>query len=317
MASRHSPILVFSTSDTFATETADYLRRVLENVGQTQSTETPQTVVELQKEDLQQPDGTQICFLYSSPETLFGQLFQQRVYDPAEFESQLQDWGKEAQKLLDLYRSDRSRAFLVETSQLRKNFAQGVAKLNMPDFDETVVAQPDWQQKEDPVLDVLMSDFVRAQPELRAICEELSASSHVLTSEKESGIPFQATQVLGRYHSQCKRAEDLEISNMLASKQNRLMIDELQQLDTGQQALSSELKEVRQRLAICEESKKRSQNQAELILKEAGSSSADEAKRYQQRIEALNNEIHRIMTSRSMKLTQPLRQLGNLLRGRR
>ncbi|NKX29587.1 hypothetical protein HGE68_06810 [Rhodobacteraceae bacterium R_SAG6] len=320
MASTVSHRIVITSSDLAATTTAEQVQRIMNAERHTTTSETLRTTETVTLENLDTAEDVEICFLYSAPETIIRNLFDRREGNAEALNGALEVWAEDAMRLLELYRPNRGRAILFETSHLQKFFALGVKKLNLNFTDEKAVSLPAWLEYVDPVLLAMVSAYVRDHSQIRTLYEELYASSQVLCDDHENSKVASMAAALSHYYTQQKSLTQLEESNALVTQQNQLMIEELQQLEHIGQTLSIEVKNTRQRLAISEEARKRGITNGKQTTgtmepaNELAPYLPDELTRQEEHIRYLEAEIHRIMTSRSMRMTQPLRKLGRFLR---
>lgn len=291
-----------------------------------------------------------LCVFYEDPIQSICAAMSARVDIPAS----LVEWANAARDVLVLHRRHRKRSMIFQIDHLQRYAAAGLARMGIEGDSQTLSDTQNSTIPLSPLQRILAQAILAEDQEAQLLYDELVASSQILSNEDappqtefalkayaELGVELDAREALKTQASDLEALRKIQISSeqdkaeiqakldamtqrsaRLAALQESMLSDMMklgQQIEAGNK-LSNDL-EIQ--LKAEEETKERiilERDQREMELKTI-------EKTLEQTLSALSNrdeelimaqkEIDRILRSRSMRLTQSLRKMANLLRGRR
>lgn len=294
------------------------------------------------------PDAT-FCLIYTAPsQHLAKELAVGRSLDSA-----VGQWQAQTEALLSLYRQNRTQCLIFEATHLQRFSGAGLTRLGLasgtmqrnPELD--IPVKP--ESPEALILARLAESHLQAQPDLTELTEELAASTVVLSNDVELETTLPTADVLAAFRAvqddQQAQMRDAQIEHDHALAELRETLQQIKtQADTAQAEMQLKLAQhqgardiLQQQNAVLlselRESTRQTVQQAQNIntLKDAQTRLTETHHKAQEshrreldhqaglhatQVHALEGEIARIMASRSVRLTAPLRRLMALL-GRR
>ncbi|MFT4742050.1 MAG: hypothetical protein ACI91Z_000021 [Yoonia sp.] len=315
-------------------------------------------------------DNAQLCLIYTRPEKHLAQALEQGT----SINAAAADWRAQMQFLLSLYRGQRARCLVIETDHLQRYWDLGLSRLNLlPKSKKAETKNPPTVSAPAPLLQLVARSHYEGKANLKALGDELAASSINLSNDTFEGPNLLAADALAYLRAESKKAENADAENrdQIAQRDKQLMelqdalhgrTDDLSQaqaklaeqadameslrveiadnavardfLAKKHSAIVSDIKDVteqngqlsRDLQAFKGDLLQRTKDLADLSAKIAErervygtelsdrQNALDELHRHKEEQERhLNDQIHRIMSSRSMRMTAPMRGLFRLL----
>lgn len=338
MNTKTSPLLIWATSDPHAGSCARALEDV--QVGRVQvfpSTDALRGVID------QHPDAT-ICLIYTAPARHLAHALDQ----DATLEQAVANWQTDTTALLSIHRQNRAHCTLLESGHLQRFSKTALTRLGLPDTAELAIPTIEPAG----AITVLMADtHLRNIPTLTNLAEEQAASSTILSNDAilEEPVATQAALLAQRTQRMQAAEQDkaitrlqAEIDTLLGEVEKGRKASESAELDKAQHA--ADITALELRLAETKGARDILQNQSSVLLSELRVATEQSLQQTQEidrlnrdlghqlhlheeqarkiaeieadrdmRIHGLEAEIGRIMTSRSMRLTAPLRSLLRIM----
>ncbi|MDU8930026.1 hypothetical protein RXV86_21785 [Alisedimentitalea sp. MJ-SS2] len=232
----------------------------------------------------------------------------------------VETWADQAAFLLGKQRRHRRRVTLVDADLVRNAPVEFLDWLKLEDSESFA---PDPAPEGDPVLLMIAELALQANPAAQSLAEELQAAS-VTFSETGLAAPALPEAALDRYV-----AEKATLQTALRARESEIAkLRESQSLLTGQNRtqnmelsrLGKELSQMETRLAQLNQGLDSYQVQVSTLQEKLRLSTDRLADKNQlldtlaEQLKQRQDEIDRIMQSRSMRLTAPIRRLGRLFR---
>ncbi|WP_204115911.1 hypothetical protein [Shimia biformata] len=228
----------------------------------------------------------------------------------------LRDWSAETEAMLGLFRRHRRLVHLVDAASARA-YPEALADLlelpgDLPDV-------PADGSGPDPLSLVLAEHSLRADLTASLLADELAASTPDLT---DGALPLPADPAAAFLSLQLSRSQLTEMTRRAETAETALNVQlrlteaatnemdrlqqRLEQVNAGLDSSQAQLDEVTTQLA-------RRDNQITALSGHQQTLRAQIRDREEERA-AIQAELDRVMASRSIRLTAPLRQLGDLVR---
>lgn len=263
-----------------------------------------------------------ILCLYTRAQTAVAERMQQGDSTAQAVET----WAEQAGFLLDEQRRHRRRVTLVDADLVREEPVEFTVWLNLEDADLV----PDHGPEGDPVLLMIADLALQANLSAKSLAEELQAASVSFSdlADETAALPEAALKRYGAEKATLQtalRVRETEISK-LRDRQSLLMgQNRAQNMELGR--MSSELSQMETRLAQLNQGLDSYQVQVTSLQEELKlgkdrladknqllETLAEQLRQTEDEVAGRNAEIERILNSRSMRLTAPIRRLGRLFR---
>lgn len=340
MQSNSLQLLLWATSDPDARAAADVVHRMTQATRrQTQLCNTSDVAQAALNDDA----DANLCLIYTAPEHHLA-----CTLDAGQtLEAAAAEWRVETEALLALYRQNRARCHVFETHHLQRFSKTALSRLGLPS-DPGIEIPGVWTSPDAPILRLLAQTHLQVHPDLATLAEELAASTTVLSNDMDLAQTLPLSEALSSVQAQRTCQQDQEAqTDALESKlaeQTQALEDASAGLATAeatQRRLQTELDSVRTDLARHQGMQDLLQQQNKIMLSEMREETrqsahlAQEIDRLKQDLAHLTEEraaertqmqadhekerhgfeaeIARIMASRSMRLTAPLRRLMALM----
>lgn len=287
-----------------------------------------------------------LCLIYTAPAAHLARILGND--DRADLEAATADWAAQAQHLCDLYRQNRQRCILFEAGALRRFSQTGFDRLGLAARAEPFCANLSTAVAPDaPMLMLAANAHLENCPRERSLALELMASTQPLSNADDAPLP--ATAALSATRAQ---AQALQVAQSLAQAQAQTIAelhaaralheethqkleaelrtahadreqlqDRLSQSDAARDLLhqqSTLLMDERRALAdaLARKSQDMEQQRQDhaAALQEMTATAAHDKAQFEDTRTELEHEIGRIMSSRSMRMTAPLRAILRVLR---
>lgn len=224
----------------------------------------------------------------------------------ATLEAAAAEWRAQATAILSAYRKNRTRCSLLECTHLQRFSNAAVSRLKLPNT-PTLSFKADPNSSEDILLwNFVARTYLNNTPALYDVAEELIASSVILSNDALLDAPLAAQEAVSALQAQHAKLAHQEAR---LAQQDAALAEAAVARDLLQQQSTALLAELR---ATADELAKRTQNLAQQKKAQQNKIAKLEADRDAQ-VHRLEAEIGRIMGSRSMRLTAPLRRVIELL----
>ena len=274
---------------------------------------------------------TSLCVLYTAPDLHLGRVIERSDEGAVTLEKAAELWDKEVRAVLNLHRQNRQRCLLFESSHFRRYSETALARLGLQGGQNSSL-DPDtiWDSLDLPVLTLVANTHLHNLPELRALNEELAASTQLLSNDEtltdtlptiEALRSLQA-QRMQRQESQSRHLDALQrLETELADKAAALKVLDNQNAATVTEKarLGAEIAALRSKMSETCGARDILLQQSKLMLAELREMTGENVRLTQDmehrraQVGALEAEIDRIMSSSSIRITGPLRYLGRLL----
>lgn len=273
------------------------------------------------------PDTT-YCLIYTAPQ----QHLARRLNADDILDNVVAQWRAETEALLAFYRQNRARCFIFEAAHLQRFSRMALARLGLASEQGLKVAthrvSPDTA-----LLRLVAQTCLQAQPELVDLTEELAASTLVLSNEADINTALPSSEALLALRTERERMAKQQNENIQLEAALSDLRHTLEEKDAQTAQVQAEHVTLQSQLARSQGAQDILQQQSTVLLAELrdatrqAAQTAQEVDRLTQdlaqqeaeraaQVQGFEAEIERIMASRSMRLTAPLRRLMALL-GRR
>ena len=242
------------------------------------------------------PSSPSVCLIYVRPEVCLQNALSVEMADVQarlqRVERALNEWCSLAQDFLDFHRSHRMSVHLYDADHLALYMSVAQTRLGLSTDRKGAASFGDYARPDascdDAILPLLARQAVANHPTAQALATALDTCaqqlSNTTTEPKEAGL----LEVLSRQQAQAKERQ------AMFEQQDRMSAD-LAGLEAQRMTLQKEVRTLRERLHS-------DRKAADTKLKWSWNE-----------IVMLRSELERVMGSRSMRLTSPLRWLGRLL----
>ena len=321
-----------------------YLQTVAEGAGTASHVKICRDAATVQAA-LKTQDTARVCLVYVAPELFLGQALQ----DEQDAARVLSDWADAARAMLSVHRQNRRRSLLFEATHLRRYLNVGLTRIRLQSRDP-MPDMPAGRQTAAPLLGLIAHGHLQNQPDIVALREELDVSAQLLSNDADLIPPLSYELALQNYHALRLRLAEAEQAGEEARNQTLAQREEIEALQaevaaaqTGQRQLQarydhlraeteSRLRESDRKLregesAVRDRDAQLRKSADKLTIATVRIAALEEAQQqknaalteHKKKVEDLRKtsqaaqaENDRIMSSRSMRVTAPLRRLAQV-----
>jgi len=269
---------------------------------------------------LAEPEALPLVMLTDSPQARVAAMLRQGV-TPAQA---LQEWSGEAEAILGVFRRHRCVIRIIDATTARAHPERVAQLLELP---RALPEQPQAAATPDPMLMVLAEYSLRVDPALDLLANELAACipdiAHGLPlPHADPDAAFVSYHLVREEHAENQHRITTEfdkLKNAFSSNLQDIAALQTQQETTTQDAAAREA-----RIAELKAAETQLTNNLEAVhthlqierdVAKAQAAELEQRLGQAEKIEtALRQELHRVMQSRSVRITAPLRRLGDVLR---
>lgn len=280
---------------------------------------------------LQEETNTTLCLLYTAPERHLARCIAAADDAATDLGSATAQWKRETEALCTLFRQNRKRCVVFETSHLHRHAPVALDRLRLKAPAQNPLGTSTlWASDDAPLLILMAQAHLQSQSALETLTEELAACTLLLSNGDTLSAALPANAALVAFRSQ-QRHRDAAVATHhqtvqrleaeLAEKNaaNRELQDEKAAVETAAEALRTQVERAREAQDIVMQqntlvlAERRQLAEEKTRLAHDIDTARQDHRAQLEKAGALEAEIDRIMMSRSMRLTAPLRALAKLL----